>query len=212
MGGPRKVPIGRRISEFPGGSFNLLVEEWYRQRSRLDRDTKRGRGPGQTLIVKALNTTGDALNYGDCVAIEGLATAFEDLDNQNYRRPILKALYHTSDLNHAIMGVALKPVTDNQPGPFIIAGAAWIRCNFTSGDHHFAKLPDDQSDSVAESATSGYPILDSDEVPDDEYLPMELWALVLLGGGSAAADSSIVMMIVTTAADAATGDELEVIA
>lgn len=187
MSGPNEVRIGSELNEFPGRSFNLLVREWYRQQGKLAREPRRGGGPGQITVAKARNTTGDTLHYGDCVALEGLAIPFADKENQQYGRPLIKAQKHTSSLHHAIMGVALTTVADNQAGPFITAGLAWIQCSFTDESHHFAKLEEDQStfSPLAISATGGYPILDSEEIPDPEYLPATLWALVMLGAGGA---------------------------
>ncbi len=187
MSGPSELPIGEELTEFPGRSFNLLVREWYRQRGQLARGARGASTPGSIGVVKAKNTTGSALNYGHCVAIEGLAIAYADKADQQYARPLLKAQKHTSSLHHAILGAALTSVEDQQPGSFIVSGVAWIRCNVTDNAHYFAELQQNQTPctELAKSSTSGYPILDRESTDTGEQ-----WALVLLGGGGGGGGSS----------------------
>ncbi len=182
--GPSELRIGSDLDEFPGRSFNLLVREWYRQRALLLSGTKSAGGPGHFLIVKARNITGELLQYGDCVALEGLAINFDDKADQQYGRPLLKAQIPTSALHHAVMGVALTNVEDGQPGPFIVMGGAWLKCDVIDDSHHFVKLEENQPmfSPLAISATSGYPIIDRQEA--DESGNGFVWVFALLGIGT----------------------------
>ncbi len=146
---------------------------------------------GGRITINAQNKTGTTLHYGDCVAIEGLAKSLADKPNQQFARPIIKAQFHTPDLDHSVLGACISKAEDNQPGTFIVAGTAWVRVDISDADHHFVKLPDDQTDAMAESGTEGYPIIDQ----KDDTGPT--WALIYIGGaggGGAATDIRIVLI------------------
>lgn len=185
MAGPRKVRIGSSLDKFPGRSWNLLVDGYNRQQGSLGRSLGRGIS-GQFLPVKAVNETGQRLEYGHCVAMEGLYQPIEDNEAQVYGRPLLKAQTPSDTLEHAIMGVSTGTVEAGQVGTFNVIGLAWIRWKVSDAAHHFAKLDPAMVsyDPAAISASAGYPVLDSEDVPGAEYLPAEIWALVLLGGDS----------------------------
>lgn len=207
MSAPKELQIGVELEEFPARSFNELVREWYRQRAQ-QASGGGGGNSGGFLPVLARNVTGQDLEYGDCVALEGLAVPFADKTIQAYNHPLLKAQKHTSSLHHAILGVALAGIADNGVGSFLITGPAWVRTNYTDEAHHFVKLKENQVSftELCDSATSGYPILDSEEIPDPEYLPATLWALVLLGGGgSGGGEVNLQFGRVTTQIDPAIG-------
>jgi hypothetical protein len=205
MAGPRKVRIGQPMTGFPGRSFNLLVEQWYRSNAHLARPSKGPTGAGQILVVKAKNVTGATLNYGHCVAIEDLAIDVVDKPRQVYRRPLLKANKPTSTLNHSVLGVALKPMLEGHPGPFIVAGPAWLRCDVTDIEHGFAALKPDQVTftEYADSGTSGVPILARELTATGEQ-----WALCLLGSTAAAPPGPVKFQIVESVPGATWDDTL----
>lgn len=204
MGAPKKVNVGSEFTEFPGRSFNLLVEEWFRTKAQLGRSGGGSSGPGQILTVKAKNVTGAALNYGHCVAIESLAIDYDDKDNQQYGRPLIKANKHTSALKHAILAVALKPIANNQAGPFAYAGPVWLQCDVTDGDHNFADVEHEQStfSPLAKSGASGHPILARESTGTGTK-----WVLALLGGaGDGGSDSRYGMVVLTVPGATLVGD------
>jgi hypothetical protein len=186
MAGPRKVPIGQLLEEFPGRSFNILVDDFYRRQSLLPRENAKRPGGGQTLTVKAKNLTDATLLYGHCVQIEGLAVSVTDNPNQVYGRSLLEAI-KPGDGN-LVMGVATGPIADDSVGTFIIAGPAWLRCNVVSTSHEFVALVPDQGafSEVAESGDSGVPIL----AKEDDAGTGEMWVLALLGTGSSQGTSA----------------------
>lgn len=174
MAGPTKVRPGSDLEAFPGRSWNQIVAQWYRNQANGNGSNNSGHGAGQLLTVKARNLTGATLNYGSCVALEGVAIPVADKENQVYGRPLLKAQYTEEGLNHAIIGVALKPVANGQVGPFAHNGPVWLRCNYTNLAHNFVEL--NSGSDVADSGTGGVPILARELSTTGEQ-----WVLCLLG-------------------------------
>ncbi len=194
MAGPKEVDIGATI-DFPGRSFNLLVREYYRNLARNPRSGSGGFGNGQIIVLTGLNQTGVDIKWGSTVALEGLAADFSD--GHQYKRPVIKAQLNSGSLHHSIMGVAINPTKNLHPGPFQISGPAWIKCNITDTAHKFAQLPVTQTDPIAESSTSGYPILDS----EDPEGTGELWTLVMLGLGAGSGGDGVDIKVVLITED-----------
>lgn len=203
--GPDELPIGEELTEFPGRSFNLLVRDWYRNRAFLGRSSQGPSGPGQFIPIKAKNVTGTTLQYGHCVAIEGLAFTIADKGNQTARRPISKAQWNSSSLKHHTMGVSLGTCGANKPGTFLLMGAQWLRCNVTDNAHHFCKLAETQADEYAVSTSGGgAPILDRELSATGNQ-----WVFAVLGVGVGGGDLKFFRCRTTTGMTAAVGYGLD---
>lgn len=178
---PKKVIVGQPIAQFPGRSFNALVDGEWRDKKRLlgDRgDVQRGE---RSSVLARLKWTGeDPLPPGSVVVLG--AALLDPTDDPS--APFEGLQFATSTPEAATpdaqVAITLAPIaaTDGV-GYGHLAGAAWALVDVSDDAHEFAGLADGTT--LASAASGRFPILWKQAGTGDKK-----WAVILLGsvGGS----------------------------
>lgn len=176
---PQKVQIGAPMTEFVGGSFNALVEEYWRRNGGPSngRQTPAGSAARPVLPVLVKNTSGAAREPGHVLGVSGLILTLVEDAGQVYREPAVVGVTPVA-ADHAAKFVVLRDHLENNAiGPAWILGCGWVKGNITDTGHTHLKVKDGEA-SYLESGTSGAEIIATETGTTGTQ-----WALVLLGGG-----------------------------
>lgn len=179
---PQKVPIGQPFAEFSAGSFNALVDWHWVDKARVDRPPS-GLAPrgGPSLKIQVLNDTSQDIGPGEIFGYSEPIFKLEDNPEEMLAVPTVKGIAPDATIHARRFAVALDFIPQNTVGPCAIVGLAPVKVHWTSESHTQGVV--ESGSHQLQSTDGGLPLLLLQEIPDAEYLPADVWALVLLGGG-----------------------------
>jgi hypothetical protein len=96
-------------------------------------------------------------------------------------------------------------VAENDSKPAAISGYTQVQVEWTDEAHTLVDVKSGDNTKL-KSSTSGIKPVWHEEIPDAEYLPATLWAMVNLGGGGGSSANVTTKAVVTDAAGASTYD------
>lgn len=213
MPDPKKLTIGAPFREFPGDGYNALVDDYLRRKSEKPNAPPQASGSQPSIAVQCHNSTSTTIEPGEILGFSQPIFLLTEDANQVYSAPAVKGITPAAPQHSNQFVVATDyirgtgDVTGGAVGPAVLMGLAWCKVNWTDDTHTKVKVA--EGETMLQSGTSGMTPVWHEDIPDPEYLPATLWALVMLGGG-ASAELTASFMIVTTEIPAATGDTLEI--
>jgi hypothetical protein len=157
MANPKKIPIGSRVSRFPAGTFNALVEGELR-----NRQPGHGGNPPiangfakSTVIVRLVWDGEGTLPPGSVVKLG------EVIKNPTSRPEVVREGLQfrcgepTPTDEH--VAITMEPMRAGQVGYGHIPQASWALVNVTNAGHDFAKV--DSGTELESDAATGFPII-----------------------------------------------------
>lgn len=196
MAFPNKIAIGSPVPQFPAASWNALIDGLNASRGSSKQSAVGGQAPFAQcprLVVRVHNTLSADIEFGEILGFSEPAISPSEYTNETGAIPSVKGISPSTPLHSNQFVVALNGIRGTDAlaggaiGPAVLMGLAWVKVNWTDDSHTHVKV--EEGETKLQSSTSGIKPIWHEEVPDGEYLPAELWALVLLGGGGGASDS-----------------------
>ncbi len=183
MAVPDKVDVGGEFTEFPGGSFNALVDGYWRQRGQRNEVQPTTKPDLPRVVVRVKNASGADRFKGHVLGIDGALFSCDDNPGQVWHGgPALKGIVPTATHDDAFV-VTLETIATGAIGRAFILGCDWARVKVNMAADEFATVEADEADYLR-SGSSGARILykEKQHLEGSEALGVQ-WALVLLGGG-----------------------------
>lgn len=211
----QRVDIGRVLNEFPGQTFNELIDE--AERSIREGGTPQpptGQGVnGSGLTIRVKNATSEHLQYGYVLGcgdpFNQPSTATEN--GNQYRPPILNGVTPNSITHASKFVIAQSSVQPNGGVDGLKLGFTFVKVSFTDSSHGFAKVKDGEVEHLASAASGAAEIWwceDASGATAED--PVVVWALVLLGGGGGGNLTVSFYVVVGGMIGAGTGDTDEI--
>lgn len=189
---PQPLKIGVPFVEFPAGGYNALVADYKARRANTPPQT--ARGPTARVLVLCHNSTSTNLEPGEILGFSEPIFSLDDRGDQVYSAPNVKGITPAVPTHSSQFVVATQyiqgtgDVSGGAIGPAVLVGLAWAKVNWTDEAHTRVKVA--EGETKLQSSASGITPIWHEEIPDPEYLPAELWALILLGGGGGGGGSA----------------------
>lgn len=178
-----RLTPGTTIRSLPAGTWNAFCDNV----QRTFKQPTPGNNPGQsagsnTLTCLVFNDTGDDI-AADFPVLELKEPVYNTDDNEDIVWGSKAFNGTTPDGNTQINDIAIiqGPIAEDESRSAVIAGPTWVKVQFTD-EGHSAAVPKSGDNTQLTSADSGIKIVWHEELPDAEYLPASVWALVILGG------------------------------
>ena len=187
MGNPKKITIGQRLPQFPGGTFNALIEGELRDRQRRNAPPPPAVNSARSSVIVRLKWEGESqLKAGNVVKLgEALFDPTDD-DSAPFTGLQFKCSEPADSDTDAHVAITPAPIEAGGVGFGAIPQAVWAKVDVGDEDHAFATVVEG---TILESAGSGrFPII---------WKPAgtgEKWAVVALS----AIPSSSAELFVTT--------------
>ena len=184
MGLPQPVDIGTTSAEFPGGSFNALVDGYYARRGQRQPGAQHNfclTVIGPSLFVKIKNDTSEDREPGQILGIDGALIEFAKNERQVFSVPMLSGVSPLT-ADHADRFVVVKErIKQGKPGTATLNGLAWARVDVTDVDHEFAAVTDDDPRFLTSDAASGVQLIAKEKETEEGAEALgEQWAVVFL--------------------------------
>jgi hypothetical protein len=191
---PQKVPIGQPVGQFPGGTINALVEDYYRRLAEGG-----GTGSGEIkgavpfLPVEVHNTTDETVEPGEILGYdESVASLETSGDPSQVHAPVtLKGILAVVPDHSSRFVVALDYIGDDAVGPCAFMGLIWVAVNWTDAEHDHIEVADGEY--LLQSSTSGIEPVLIGPMPDE--FPGLVYCLILLGGGVSSGGSADIKIV-----------------
>lgn len=215
MAFPQKVRIGSAVNEFPGASWNAIIDKLNALESRRSGGPQqRGSAPFAQcprLVVRVHNTLSTTLQPGHILGFSEPIISPDDAENGPYGIPGVKGITPATpehDSQFVVLLDGIRGTTDSPSGtagaigPAVLMGLAWVKVNFTDDAH--TKVAVVEGETQLQSAASGITPVWIAEIPEPEELPADVWALIQMGGGGGSSTGSFRRACVAVRVGAAT--------
>lgn len=192
MPDPRPVEIGEPFLEFPAQSFNALVAGELARKAQEAQAHAQSRGTAGRVPVNCHNSTSTTIEPGWILGFDEPSFTVADDPQAPFNAPSVKGITPTAEHSNRFV-VALDYIlgsgdeTGGTVGPAVLQGLAWAKVNWTDDAH--TKVAVEAGETMLQSASAGITPIWHEDIPDPEYLPAELWALILIGGGTSSGGS-----------------------
>jgi len=182
---PQRLLAGQVLKEFPGQSWNSLVDRYWEPIPPRQSGTGASHGPANAIPVLALNKTGEDVGQGAVLAIDGIAVNYDTNENIRYQTPLVKGIKYADGKQWGILQV---DTLDDGVANLTIMGTAWCKIDVTDEAHNNAIPIVDDVDKLQST--------DDEEAVSiiwKEDGTGEKWGIVLLGGGGGGGGASVTM-------------------
>jgi len=172
---PSRVRAGDSLAEFPGNSWNALVDSYWANRDRAPRNQGTGasHGPRGSVPIIVQNKTGADVEFGGILAIDGIATDFSKNKNIRHHTPLAKGIKYADGKQ---WGITQGKIANDNIANLVISGTAWCKIDVQAeSDDTAAPVVDD---TAKLKSGSGVPIIWKESGTGVK------WGVVLLGGGA----------------------------
>lgn len=210
---PQKVHVGEILAGLRAADHNAFVETWRKVNQTQPKKTAgKQQNSANRLEVTVFNT--ETLIDADFPILKLTAPVFSPTDRESVLHEPIAFNGATPDADTDVDEIAILqgPIGAGPGGRGrgVISGYTYVHVNWTDEAHTHCR-PKDGDNTQLESAASGIKIVAHEEIPDPEYLPARLWALVKLGGGGSA-EFVATFYVATETIGGATGDTDEIVA
>lgn len=196
MSDPKPVHVGEVLRGLRANDHNAFYETW---RWRNQQTPPHGPDIPQNRYANRLVVTvrNEETIIDSKFPVLALTRPLFDPDDREHalHQPIAFAgETPTAETTNDEIAIIQGPIDEDRLGHGVINGYTYCMVHWTDEDHTHCRIKVGDNTQL-ESAASGIKILAHEEVPDPEYLPVTLWALINLGGGSGINNNTIFAIV-----------------
>lgn len=195
MSDPKRVTVGEVLRGIRAADHNAFYDTWRKVNQFPPKHSPKPKAqiPGQLLVTVSTEEATPIDSDFPVLALTGLVLSPETRDTALHDKIAFVGATPTADTTPDEIAIMQGPMfTSISRG--VISGYTYVMVNWTDEAHTHCRIKAGDNTQL-ESAASGIKILEHQEIPDPEYLPMQLWAVIKLGGGSGINNNTIFAIV-----------------
>lgn len=182
MSDPKRVTVGEVLRGIRAADHNAFYDTWRKVNQFPPKHSPKPKAqiPGQLLVTVSTEEATPIDSDFPVLALTGLVLSPETRDTALHDKIAFVGATPTADTTPDEIAIMQGPMfTSISRG--VISGYTYVMVNWTDEAHTHCRIKAGDNTQL-ESAASGITILEHETIPDPEYLPATLWAVIKLGG------------------------------
>lgn len=210
MSDPQPIHAGQVLRGIRAADHNGFYETWRKLNQLHIPPSPDGKANTPSrLVFSVFNDSGAAITADfPVLKITGPYATPDDRENVIWEPVAFNGDTPDADTSPEDIVIVQGPIGEVGRRHGVKVGPSYVDIEWTDETHEFAAVKPDDNTKLT-SAASGIKVIWHQDIPDAEYLPATLRALVLLGGGGSNRLTAA-LWVVTTEISAATGDTDEI--